>query len=279
MPLYIQTNVASLEVQRNLAKTQGVLAKSFQRLSSGYRINSASDDPSGLSISEGLRMQIRSYAAAERNAANGISMADTADGALSSISDLLSRMREIAVQGSNGDLTTTDRSLLQVEFAQLRSEIDRVSISTVFNGTSLLGSAAPTVAFQVNIFNNSASIDRITITFAEIDTTALVLSAGNASVGGTVTNAQSAITSIDAALVTVNGARASVGGATNRLSITIANLQAIRTNLSAAQSRIRDVDVAEETSILSRTQVVAQAGASVLAQANQMPSLALTLLR
>lgn len=278
MPLYVQTNVASLEVQRNLNVSEGVLAKSFQRLSSGFRINSASDDAAGLSISEGLKAQIRSYAVAERNAAQGVSMLETAEGALGSMSDLLGRMRELAVQASNGDLTTTDRSFLGVEFAQLRSEIDRIAEATVFNSNSLLNTNASSVAFQVNIFNSAATTDRITVTFAATGTANLAVSAG-VSVGGAASAGQAAIASIDASLVTVNTRRSSFGASINRLQVTIANLQSIRTNLSAANSRIRDVDVAEETSVLARTQVVRQAGTAVLAQANAQPNLALSLLR
>ncbi len=277
MPLYIQTNVASLEAQRNLNATNGVLAKSFQRLSSGFRINSAADDAAGLSISESLKAQIRSYAVAERNASNGISVAETAEAALGSLSGIMGRMRELAVQASNGDLTTTDRSFLNIEFGELQSEIDRIANATKFNGNAILQSTS--LAFQVGIYNSAATTDRITIAFTSAAASNFALASGDAVVSGNVSNAQAAITSIDAGLATLNGKRASMGAMINRLQVTVSNLQSIRTNLSAANSRIRDVDVAEETSVLARTQVIAQAGAAVLAQANQSPQLALALLR
>lgn len=279
MPLYIQTNISSLEAQRNLNMTQSRLAQSFQRLSSGFRINSAADDAAGLAVSESLKSQIRSYAVAERNANNAISMATVAEGSLSHIGDILSRMRELAVQASNGDLNTTDRGFLSVEFEQLRSEIDRISSAMTFNGIDMLNANATSVAFQVGINNNSATIDRITVTFAAAMASSLGLSGGAASIGGLATNAQAAIASIDAAFTTINTRRADLGAVMSRFSSTIANLQSVRTNLSAANSRIRDVDVAEETSQMARMQIIQQAGAAVLAQANQQPQLALGLLR
>lgn len=278
MPIVIQTNVSSLVAQKNYSATQGTLAKSFERLSSGFRINSASDGSADLAMSETLKAQIRSYSAAERNAGNAISMLETAETGLSNMSDLLSQMREIAVQSSNGDLTTTDRSYLQIEFVQLQSEIERVSAAVVFNTNSLLTSNATSVAFQVGIFNSAATTERITVTFAQTNLNTLSISAGNASVGGASTNATAAITSIDAALVTVNSRRASLGGSVNRFQIVISHIQSMAVNLGAANSRIRDVDVADETATLARSQVIAQAASSVLAQANAMPRLALSLL-
>jgi flagellin len=276
MALFIQTNVASLEAQRNLSGTQKALTQNFQRLSSGYRINTAADDAAGLGISEQMGAQIRSYSVAERNTNNGISMAQTAEGALGQVGSMLQRMRELSVEGSNGDLTTTDRGFLDTEFTQLKQEIDRISTSTTFNGQALLSGAANTITFQVGI-NNSSS-DQIGVVFGGVDLTSLGLN--NSSVtGATATNAQASIDAVDAAIAAVSTQRSNYGAAMNRMQITVSNIQSMSTNLSAANSRIKDVDVAEETAKMARNQVLAQAGAAVLAQANQAPQLAMGLLR
>jgi flagellin len=276
MALYINTNVASLQAQGNLAGTQQAQQKNFARLSSGMRINTAADDAAGLGISESMSAQIRSYSVAERNSNNAISMAQTAEGALGQVSGILGRMRELAVQGSNGDLNSTDRGYLQTEFGQLQSEIDRISQSTQFNGQNLLSGAANTITFQVGIKNTSS--DQISVVFGGVDLTSLGINASSVS-GATATNAQSAITAIDGAITNVSTQRANYGASMNRLNVTVANIQTMRTNTSAANSRIRDVDVAEETASMSRNQVLAQAGVAVLAQANQAPQMALSLLR
>jgi flagellin len=276
MALYVQTNVASLEAQRNLASTQKALTTNFQKLSSGYRINSASDDAAGLGISEQMSAQIRSYAVAERNTNNGISMAQTAEGALGQIGSMLQRMRELSVEGSNGDLTTTDRGFLDTEFTQLKQEIDRISTSTTFNNQSLLSGAANTITFQVGI--NNTTNDQINVVFGGVDLTSLGVNGSSVS-GATATNAQSAIDSIDAAIAAVSTQRSNYGAAMNRMQVTVSNIQSMSTNLSAANSRIKDVDIAQETAAMSKNQVLSQAGAAVLAQANQAPQLALSLLR
>jgi flagellin len=276
MALVINTNVGSLEAQRNLARTQSALQTSFQRLSSGLRINTAADDAAGMAISESMKAQIGSYAVAERNTNNAISMAQTAEGALGQVSGILARMRELAVQGSNGDLGTTDRGYLNTEFSQLNSEIDRLSQSTKFNGKNLLSGALTPIDFQVGI-NNAAS-DKITVNFGGIDTTTLGINASNVS-GADATNSLAAIDSVDAAIQAVSARRADFGATMNRMQVTVANTQSISTNLAAANSRIADVDVAQETAAMSRTQVLAQAGTAVLAQANQAPQLALSLLK
>ena len=278
MALYIQTNVSSLEAQRNLAKTQGSLATTMQRLSSGYRINTAADDASGMAISENMQAQIRSFAVAERNTNNAISMSQVAEGALGQIGGILTRMRELAVQGSNGDLGTTDRAYLNTEFGQLQSEIDRISSSTTFNGQALLSGAAANKTFQVGI--GTANSDTIDVTFGGVDAPTLGVDAGTIDVtGADATKSQAAITKIDAAIATVSTNRANFGAAMNRLQVTVSNTQSMRTNLSAANSRIKDVDVAEETANLARQNVLAQAGAAILSQANQAPQLAQNLLR
>lgn len=276
MALYIQTNVASLEAQRNLAGTQKSQAMNFQKLSSGLRINSAADDAAGLGISQSLGAQIGSLSVAERNSNNAISMAQTAESALGQVGTILSRMRELSVQGANGDLTATDRGYLDTEFTSLRDEITRISDSTKFNGKNLLSGAATVTTFQVGINNTAA--DHIDITFGGVDTTTLGINASSLA-GATAAGSQTAIDAIDTAISSVSTKRADFGASMNRLASTVSNLQSMRTNMSAANSRIRDVDVAEETASMSRNQVLSQAAVAVLTQANQAPQLALSLLR
>jgi len=275
MALSIQTNVASLSAQKNLTDVQKTLGTSFNRLSSGLRINTAKDDAAGLAISESMRMQIRSYGVTERNANDGISMAQTAEGALGEVSNVLGRMRELAIQGASGAIGTSDRTYLQTEFSSLQSEVSRILTSTKFNGTQLLKTASSGVSFQVGIDNTGA--DRITVTFGGVNLSSMV--AASTKVSGSAGNSQNALGVIDSALTKVSTARARFGAAMNRFEITTSNIQTARLNLTAAASRIRDVDVAEEAATLSRSQVLATAGVSVLAQANSSPQLALGLLR
>jgi len=276
MPLVINTNIASLEAQKNLANSQGVLQKSFQRLSSGYRINSASDDAAGLGVSESLKARIRSFSVAERNTTNALNMSRTAESGLGEVSGIVIRMRELAVQSANGDLSSTDRGYIDTEFGLMKEEIDRLANSTKFNSIDLLGGSATTIAFQVGI--STTSSDTISVSFGAISASSLGLS-GITVAGSSATNSTAAITALDSALTQVSTNRARFGAAANRLSIAVTSSQTIRTNLEAANSSIRDVDVAEETSLLSRSQVLLQAGTSVLSQANQAPQLALSLLR
>ena len=276
MPLYINTNVGSLQAQNSLAQSQMQLQKSFQRLSSGFRINSAADDAAGLAVSESLRSQIRSFAVAERNGNNGISMVQAAEGGLAEISGMVIRMRELAVQASNGDLVTADRANLDTEYQQLLAEVDRVADTTEFNGTELLTGAATNIDFQVGI--NTGASDQITVGFGGITATTLAINTTNVT-GADETNSHLAITALDAALQTVSNTRATFGAASNRLSVAISTNQTMRTNLEAANSRIRDVDVAEETAKMARQQVLQQAGVAILAQANQAPNVAMSLLR
>ena len=274
MALYIQTNVASMQAQKNLAFNQAALSKSFSRLSSGYRINSAADDAAGLGISENMSAQIRSYTVAERNANDGISLAQTAEGALGEIHGILGRMRELAVQGSNGSLTSTDRTYLETEFDSLQAEIGRIQQSSKFNTRALIATGASSITFQVGL-NNTAS-DQIAVNFGSITLQSV---ASTASLAGATTGlALSAIGAIDAAITTVSTARSRFGAVMNRLQVATSNIQTARLNLSAAHSRIKDVDVAEETATMSKNQVLTQAGAAVLAQANQLPQLAFGLL-
>lgn len=276
MPLVINTNVPSLEAQRNLNKSHKILNRSFQRLSSGFRINNASDDAAGLGISETLRARIKSLQVAERNTSSGLAMAQTAEGGLGEISNVIIRLREIAVQGANGDLTSTDRSYLDTEFQALVSEVDRLAETTDYNDIELLaGTGTVDVAFQVGI--NATPSDVITATFGGVTTSTLGLS-GVSVAGATPANSTTALGALDGALTSVSTDRARNGALTNRLAIAIANSQTMRANLEAANSSIRDVDVAEETSTLARAQVLLEAGVSVLSQANQVPSLSLSLL-
>jgi len=276
MALFIQTNVSSMEAQKNLGYNQANLQLSFNRLSSGFRINSAKDDAAGLAISENLKSQVRSFAVAERNAGDGISMAQTAEGSLGEVHNILGRMRELAVQASNGSLTGTDRGFLQTEFHQLQSEITRIQGSAKFNGKLLLGATANTIALQVGL--DAVSSDQINVTLGGVSL-ATISGSGVALAGTTAAGALSSLSTIDSAISNVSTARSSFGAAMNRLEVAQSNIQTMRLNLSAANSRIRDVDVASETSQMSRNQVLSQAGLAVLAQANQLPQLALGLLQ
>jgi flagellin len=274
MSLFIQTNVASMVAQNNFSNTQAQLASSFQKLSSGYRINSAADDAAGLGIASSMKAQVQSYTYAMQNANDGISMAQTADGAAAQIGDLLTKMRGLAVQGSNGSLSSSDSTNLNSQFQSSLAQIDNIANVTQFNGKNLLAGASASVSFQVGI--GTTASDQISAQFGGADTTNLnvgTLKVDNA------TDSQAAITSIDTAIASLSTVREGFGAAINRLQGTISNLQSSQTNMSASLSRIQDVDIASETAALSREQVLAQAGAAVLSQANQSPQLALKLLQ
>ena len=274
MALGLQTNIASLEIQKNLSRTQSALTTSFNRISSGYRINSAADDAAGLAISESMKAQIRSYVIAERNANDAVSMSQTAEGALGEMHDVLGRMRELAMQSSNGTMSTTDRDNIQQEYTALQSELSRIKESTKFNGVALLSATAAPVTFQVGL--TADSNDQLQVDFGELNLTDLM--ASNVS-GSEATAAQASIGTIDGAIQNISSQRAQLGAAMNRLTVVTQNIQTMRLNLSSANSRIRDTDVAEEMAQLSRTQILSQAGVSVLSQANQLPQLALNLLK
>jgi len=276
MTLDIQTNIASLEAQKSLYGNQKALMSSFNKLSSGLRVNSAADDAAGLAISESMKSQIRSYTVAERNAADGQSMAQTAEGSLGTVNDVLGRMRELAMQASNGSLGTSDRADVDTEFSSLKAEIGRIQDSTKFNGNKLVGATASTVTFQVGL-NNSAS-DQISVTFGGLGLSALLATA-NSVAGATASAALASLSTIDAAISSVSTARAKFGTAMNRLDVATSNIQTMRLNITAANSRIVDVDVAQETATMSRNQVLSQAGVSVLSQANQLPQLAYSLIQ
>jgi flagellin len=290
--LAIQTNLASLQAQQNVAKNTTALQASYQKLSSGLRVNSAADDAAGLAISENMKAQMRSFTVAQRNAADGISMAQTAEGSLGQIHDILGRMRELGMQGSNGTLSTTDQTNLNNEFRSLQDEIGRIQDSTTFNGTKLIattsgGATDPaTVAFQVGLGGNlgAAGSDTISVSFNALNLSGLVgtYASGSTTGGADLTstaNAQAALSTIDTAIQDVSSKRAAFGAAMNRLSYASNTIQTMSTNMTAANGRIVDVDVASETAVMSRNQVLSQAGISVLAQANQIPQMAFGLLK
>lgn len=280
MALNVNTNVSSLLAQRNLGKSQSSVQKSLQRLSTGMRINSAADDAAGLAISQKLKSQVRALSQAERNANDGISMIQTAEGAIEQMGDVLNRMRELSVQSSNGTLTNTDRSFIDTEFKSLLSEMDRIADTTEFNGRKLLqGSASGGVSLQIGI--NNTTNDRITVSIANLKSAQLGATTTNALASqslSTVTKAQSSLAVIDSAINSLSSARSKLGTAQNRLTVSIENLGSSIENISAANARIRDVDVARETANLTKGQILVQAGVSVLAQANQSPQIALSLL-
>lgn len=274
----INTNVASLNAQRNLSSTQNRLESNYGRLSTGLRINHAADDAAGLAISERLRSQIRSMTQAERNGNDGISLLQTAEGAMNEVSGVLTRIRELAVQSANGTLGATERTYIDNEKTALLAEVDRIAASTEFNGTNLLNGGAAGVSFTFQIGTHGTASDTITASISDMSTTTL---AGGALAALDLTSqagAQSALATLDTAIDGVSTARATLGTAQNRLQVTIANLGNARENLSAAQSRIRDVDVASETADMTRNNILTQSGVAVLAQANQMPQIALKLL-
>lgn len=274
MGFSIRTNVGSINAQRNLFNTGSMLQDSFARLSSGFRITKAGDDAAGLGISVNMESQIRSFNQASRNAQDAGSLVATAEANLNQTTELLTRMRELAMQSASSSIGNTERGYIQSENTALISEIDRIANAAEFNGQALLNSTATTLTFQVGIRNVAAN-DRIAIT--TLDATATTLGVGALDFS-TQAGAQAALTTIDTALETVSSNRATYGAVGNRINSVIQTIQQSSESLAAANSRIRDVDVAEETSRMARTQVMQQAGVSVLAQANQAPQLALKLL-
>lgn len=290
----INTNVISLNAQRNLSTTQSALASSIQRLSSGLRVNSAKDDAAGLAIAERMNAQVRGMNVAIRNANDGISLAQTAEGALGKVGDMLQRMRELAVQSANATNSAGDRESLQKEFSELQSEVSRVLDGTKFNGTSLFKGSA-SLAFQVGA--GTSAQDRIPVSGADLtdgsagtsgaasftdakEALATVTSAS--AIGGagkTEVDARNAIDDIDKTLDFVNSQRATYGAVQNRFESAIATLQVNVENQAAARGRIMDTDFAAETANLSRAQVLQQAGMAMLSQANAVPQNVLSLLR
>jgi flagellin len=276
MPVTIKTNIPSLQAQKNLQRSSAALNASFDRLSSGLRIVTAADDAAGLAISESMSTQIRSFTIAERNAQDAVSMVQTAEGALAEVHSIMGRLRELAMQSANGSYTSTDRGFLDTEYQALKAEIGRIQQSARFNGKELLSQNVSTIQFQIGL-NNTQS-DQLQLSFGGFGLTAITAST-NLVAGSSISAALAALSTIDAALAIVSTERAKYGATMNRLGITISSIETMRLNLSAANSRIRDVDVATETAALARNQVLSQAGVTVLAQANQLPQLALNLLQ
>jgi flagellin len=274
MGLRINTNTSSLNAQRNLSMSTEALSRSLERLSSGLRITRASDDAAGLAISERLRAEVRAYDQASRNALDGISLLQVAEGALNEVSGILVRMRELSIQSANGTLGATERATIDQEFQDLTDEIDRVAAVTEFNGTLLLDGSAPTVDFQVG--TGSTANDVISVTGVDATSTGLAITGLDLT---SAANALTANTAVEAAIDSLSALRGGFGTAQNRLESTIRSIAVAMENTSAAESRIRDVDVASETAKLTRAQVLQQAGISVLAQANVSAQNALSLLR
>ncbi len=275
MGLRINSNIASMNAQRSLSTTTERLQANFRRLSTGLRISTASDDAAGLAISERFRAQVRSTNQAVRNAQDGISLTQTGEGALNEVSSILIRMRELSIQASNGTVSTADRTTLNEEFTDLINEIDRIAQSTTFNGVRLLDGTGSTITFQVGT-GTTSGIDTIQLSTSNTLASTLGLATLDIGSAGSPTLA---ISRLDSAINTVSSVRGQFGAAQNRLSTTIANLQIQAENLSAAESRIRDVDVAVETSALTRNSIMQQAAISILAQANTQPQAALQLLQ
>jgi flagellin len=274
MGLRINTNIASMTAQRALANVSDRLAQNYKRLATGLRITSAADDAAGLAISERLRAAVRSIDQAKRNAQDGISLVQTGEGALGEVSNILLRLRELSVQSANGSVSTTDRTTLDEEFQELVDEIDRIARGTEFNGIKLLDGSQSTISFQIGI-GVTTGIDLLGVSLNGV----LASDLGIDSLALTnVFGATTAMASIDQAINQVSRARGRVGAMQNRLDSTIRNLGVQAENLAAAESRIRDVDVARETAELAKNSLLQQAAISILAQANSQPQLVLRLL-
>jgi flagellin len=267
MPSTINTNVPSLNAQRNLDVSKDSLATSMQRLSSGLRVNSAKDDAAGLAIADRMNTQVRGIQVAIRNANDGISLAQVAEGALATMTDALQRMRELAVQAQNGSNGTGDRANLDTEYQQLSAEITRIAVQTKFNGVAIVGAGAGAQIFQVGPNNG----DTLTVTTSAVTTVT----------GGvtTVSAASTAMAAIDAQLDAISTSRATYGAAMSRFGFAISNLQITGENQSAARGRIMDADFASETANLARAQILQQAGTAMVAQANQLPQQVMQLLQ
>jgi len=274
MALRINSNLSALNAQRGLASVSGRLERNFQRLSTGLRITSAADDAAGLGISERLRAQIASLSQAQRNANDGISLTQTAEGSLNEVSNILIRMRELATAAANGTVSDSDKATLNSEFSDLIDEVDRIAQSSDFNNVKLLDGSTAAITFQVGAgvtANDTIAVSLTSSLGSDLGITSLDISSAGSST--------TAITAIDSAIDSVSATRGRLGAAQNRLQSTIANLGVSIESLSAANSRIRDVDVASESADLTRNTIMQQAAASVLAQANVQPQIALQLLQ
>ena len=281
MALTVNTNVTSLNVQKNLNKASDALSTSMTRLSSGLKINSAKDDAAGLQIATRMTSQIRGQTMAIKNANDGISIAQTAEGAMQEQTNILQRMRELAIQSRNSSNSTDDRDALNKEFMQMSEELTRIADSTQLNGKNLLNTATNTMTFQVG--SETSADNQISITLGDLKATTLGVDSGSIAISGADSDIQAnfsaAVDAIDSALQTINSSRADLGAAQNRLTSTISNLQNINENASAALGRVQDTDFAAETAQLTKQQTLQQASTAVLAQANQLPSAVLKLLQ
>ena len=279
MGLRIATNVSSLTSQRHLRETRELLDRSLERLSSGYRINRAGDVAAGLAISEKLRAKIRGLVQAQRNSSDGISLIQVAEGGLNEVQNILVRLRELGVQAASDTIGGRERKFLDLEYQSLKEEVDRIANSTEFNGTFLLDGTGGSLDFQVNTGGeNLLGVDRISFDAFRLDVNVDKLGLEDANVGNKV-DAQRSLSILDKAIDDVSATRAELGAVENRLSSTIRNLGISVENLSAARSRIKDVDIAEETAEMTKHNILMQAGTSVLTQANNIPKLALALLQ
>ncbi|MBN8486611.1 MAG: flagellin FliC [Burkholderiales bacterium] len=280
MPQTINTNLASLNAQRNLNMSQSSLQISMQRLSSGLRVNSAKDDAAGLAIAERMNAQVRGMNVAIRNANDGISLAQTAEGALSKVGDALQRMRELAVQSRNATNSSSDKDSLNKEFLELQSEISRVLGGTTFNGKHILGADATTLTFQIGANTTTDDVISVTTTDMKSASEITLVTGGSAAIDAAATAGaiKTVIDNIDAALDTINDTRATFGATQSRFDAIVSNLQQSVENQAAARSRIMDADYAAETASMSRAQILQQAGTAMVAQANALPQQVLKLL-
>jgi flagellin len=276
MGMRVTTNMGAINAQRNLIGSQRAINDSMAKLASGSRINKAADDAAGLAISEGLRAQIRSAAQAQRNANDGISLVQTAEGGLNEIGNIVVRLRELGIQASSDTVGDVERGMLNKEVVQLKDEMQRIANVTTWGTTKLLDGSSPTFDFQIGLYNNDAE-DRISFAAAENVATIDALSLDGIDYS-TKTGAQESLALLDDAQNSVNGMRANLGALQNRLTSTVDNLGVAQENLAAANSRIRDTDVAEASSEMVRNNILLQAGTSTLAQANQVNQLAMKLL-
>ena len=287
MPQTINTNISSLNAQRNLNTSQSALSTSMQRLSSGLRVNSAKDDAAGMAIAERMTTQVRGMNAAVRNANDGISMAQTAEGSLGKVADALQRMRELSVQAANATNSDSDKDSLDKEFGELAKEVQRVLASTSFNGKNILGAEAGSMSFQVGA--NTSPDNVIDIATSDLTADATIVAVAGTDINGTtratidsttaIADIHTVIENIDAAIDTVNNTRATLGASQSRFESVISNLQVSVESQTAARSRIMDADFAAETAAMSRAQILQQAGNAMVAQANQLPQQVLRLLQ
>ncbi len=284
MPAVINTNLASLNTQRNLTTSQASLATSLQRLSSGLRVNSAKDDAAGLAIAERMNAQVKGLNVAIRNANDAISLSQTAEGALGKVGENLQRMRELAVQAANGTNSSADRTTLNQEYTALAGEVTRVLESTKFNGLSLLNSGVPAGGFDFQVGANNNANEKINIAVSDITAGAGIAAVTGAGASASIADATGALAlgamnALSTAIDEVSSARAKFGASQNRFEAVIANLQIASENQSASRSRIMDADFASETANLTRGQILQQAGTAMLAQANSLPNGVMALLR